>query len=396
MKVLVVLSLVALCYSTPLTANRHVTVGEDGTITVTGIQGRELNIYQSIVNPGKLDIIFKSPFGIARKIQIDEMTNNIENVPFNFLDARFAHNLPKEVITQASILAHIFRQYEGIVDEPTYLVLLEKVETLVRHGYVHQAVLEALKTFEKIHLVEEMKKDEAERIVDNVVREQLTEGVQYPTQVYNKMHQVSGVVPVQGVYGLNQYKTVLPYQKFFGIQGLWNIKYMTPYQRQVLLQQLKQKIQFERLVGKVNPVDVLKVEELEQIVEPMNQYRYTQTQVSPLTRFMNNMGLIKGQQYYQQYQGQYVPQQYQGQYVPQQWQQLKQLHQLEQLEQLEKMEVLRELGQQQQQQQYYQQQYYQHTYPQGIYQQRQMVPQQYEQTRFVNQQFGYGRIPMVY
>ncbi|CAH1100499.1 unnamed protein product [Psylliodes chrysocephalus] len=431
MKVLVLLALVALCYSSPLTAQKRVTViGDD--ITIVGNHGSEIVISKSVIDPTKVNIILKSQNGITKKIQVDE-TANIKNVNFNILDARFFKNIPKEQITQADILTHIFREYQGLVDEPTYQILLGKIQALVQQGYLHEAILESLTTLDQLHMVEQIKQVEAKNVMSNIVSQKLHQNV-YPVGEVSQLPQVSGVVPVENVHGLNQYQNNLPILKNSGIQGLWNIGHLSPYQQQVLLQQIKQNIQYQQgLQGQeYMPVEILgnqQQQQQQQIMEQIYQHQIGQSQLTPLNRFLYNMGVLKGQGYYYpqvpqqltipQIQGQYQYQHIapQNQYVNQQqiqnmvqsgqnhvqypYQQIPQYSAQQKVNQ-QQIQNMEQLVQNHVQYPYHQiPQYYAHqqVYPQG-YVQQEVLPQ-VEQALLahqqnVYQQYGYGKVPMVY
>jgi len=263
-----------------------VSVGEDGTVTIVGNQGRQqVLIYRNIVNPWKLDIVLRSPLGVVRKIEVDEI-NNIVNRDVNILDKirMYPTYTQMEQLTQADILAHIFRQYAGIVEEPTYETILAHIQTLVNSGLVHETVYDVLRNLEHLYMIDELKREQM--METGVVGEQYLLPTVYPRVNEEAiMHQVSDVMPVGAV---PEYLRAL-----YNVEG--NLKYrnlenMTPYQRvQVLLQQIKQQRQIEQTI--------LTEKVLEQEL-PQNQYMremYSQKyQTSPITDLM---AVLRGQQY---------------------------------------------------------------------------------------------------
>lgn len=147
MKVLVLLSLVALSVASSISSGKRVIVTESGIIRIVGNLGREIDIFQSVMDPSKVNIILSSPFGPPRKLQVDEV-NNIRNVGVGLF------NIPSQQISQADILVNIFRQYQGDVNEASYIQLLGKIEALVQSRVLNQIVLEVLKNLD---LIEELK-----------------------------------------------------------------------------------------------------------------------------------------------------------------------------------------------------------------------------------------------
>lgn len=147
MKVLVLLSLVALSVASSISSGKRVIVTESGIIRIVGNLGREIDIFQSVMDPSKVNIILSSPFGPSRKLQVDEV-NNIRNVGVGLF------NIPSQQISQADILVNIFRQYQGDVNEASYIQLLGKIEALVQSRVLNQIVLEVLKNLD---LIEELK-----------------------------------------------------------------------------------------------------------------------------------------------------------------------------------------------------------------------------------------------
>ncbi|CAH1100498.1 unnamed protein product [Psylliodes chrysocephalus] len=372
MKVLVILSLVALCYSTPIAVHKRVTIEEDGTITIKGTHGSELDIYKSVIDPTKLNIIIKSQLGVARKIQIDNKAD-IKDVNFNSLDARFFKNIPRDKITQDNILVHIFREYEGLVDEPTYKILLDRIETLVKEGFLHEAILEALKTLDQLRMVKDLKEDEAQDLMDDIVKEKLAKDAEYPVEKFSQWHRASSVTPAEGLFGRNQYRNDLPVQGYHGVQGLWDTQNWTPNKRQMLLQHMRQ-MQYGEDLGELSLIEMLKEQELErelahqQIMQQIYEHQFRQTEMSPLNRYLYKLRALKGQRSFN-------PQQLR---VPKfQWGQLENRYQNEDFPQ--EFESLVEQGR------FLPQQF-------DRFQQDRFIPQD---TDF-QQQHGYRRFPMSY
>ncbi|XP_072381927.1 uncharacterized protein [Diabrotica undecimpunctata] len=147
MKWLVLLSVVAFSAALPTLRGRHLSIGDDGTVTLIGSNGFEIDIFKSITNPNIVDAILRSPRGPTRSFQIDEVNNIREVSNRNVFGYSTYHDF-----NQADILAKIFRQYQGSIAENQYYSLLNRIQLLVEGGVLNEAIYDILKEWDQYNL----------------------------------------------------------------------------------------------------------------------------------------------------------------------------------------------------------------------------------------------------
>ncbi|KAG5880251.1 hypothetical protein JTB14_027318 [Gonioctena quinquepunctata] len=151
MKFVLLLSLVALCYSLPTTPWRpKVDIWEDGTISITGVDGRKVVFSRIIGIPGpkNVEIFVSDPNGSMKPIKVDR-ENNLSTVEDTQRYKRSSKE-SKKGKSQADILSEVFEGYEGIVDEKSFVKILNKIESYVKSGDLDPSIFEVLKnTFEE-------------------------------------------------------------------------------------------------------------------------------------------------------------------------------------------------------------------------------------------------------
>ncbi|KAG5898541.1 hypothetical protein JTB14_012440 [Gonioctena quinquepunctata] len=146
MKCVLLLSLVALCYSLPTIPGRSsVNFEEDGTISVIGADGRKVVISRAIGNPGpkNLEIRVSDPNGSTKTIKVDR-ENNLSTVDDTQRYKRSSKE-SKKGKSQADILAEIFEGYQGVVDEKTFVKILNKIQNYIKSGDLDPSIYEVLK-----------------------------------------------------------------------------------------------------------------------------------------------------------------------------------------------------------------------------------------------------------
>ncbi|CAG9831165.1 unnamed protein product [Diabrotica balteata] len=143
MKVLVLLSLVALSVALPTLLDRTVRVKEDGTVSLFGSRGIEIDILKSIVDPRIVEVVFRSPNTRTQILQIEEplRTGNMNNRYVLGVSVDQDYN-------QADVLVNIFRHYQGTLDDTKYYSLLNKIQLLVKAGLVNQTIYDIIKNWD--------------------------------------------------------------------------------------------------------------------------------------------------------------------------------------------------------------------------------------------------------
>ncbi|XP_057670684.1 putative mediator of RNA polymerase II transcription subunit 26 [Diorhabda carinulata] len=114
MKLLLLISLVTVCYSFPTYLTRKCSVDIDGTITIQGENGRQITVHRNRQDLNKYDVILSYPYGMFQKhvvlqVNADEMNTFIQ----------------------------LFSKYENLMEEKTYRRLSEEVHMLYRAGAIH-------------------------------------------------------------------------------------------------------------------------------------------------------------------------------------------------------------------------------------------------------------------
>ncbi|XP_072381922.1 uncharacterized protein [Diabrotica undecimpunctata] len=279
MKVLVLLSLVALSVALPTLLGRTVRVKEDGTVSLFDSRGIEIDILKSIVDPRIVEVVLRSPNTRTQILQIEEplRTRNMNNRYVVGVSVDQDYN-------QADILVNIFRQYQGTLDDTKYYSLLNKIQLLVEAGLVNQTIYDIIKNWD----------------------------LEY------RMQGVSDIVPVQGVSALRQYVGQvgdvmrLGENLHYGNQRNWNLD-------QDLLQNYSPLKHFQTLLGQIQQQRELQqgllsqqqylpqqylsgqylLEDQMNTNQILNQIYRQQLGQSPLNRYLVNMRLVNGEQVYE-------------------------------------------------------------------------------------------------
>ncbi|MFK9311945.1 hypothetical protein ACJEKH_25425, partial [Escherichia coli] len=142
-KFLVLLSLVAACYSQSAYNGKQVIIKDDATITIIGAQGRQVDLRQSSNDANILNIYLRNNEDSESKMfQVSEPSTFRSVLP-RLLTALRIPNADK--CTQYDVLVHLFRQNTGFISDVQYQWMLQRAESLVRIGVLHEQVLRALR-----------------------------------------------------------------------------------------------------------------------------------------------------------------------------------------------------------------------------------------------------------
>lgn len=178
MKCLIVLTLVAFSCAYPYYgASKSINIGEDGTIEITGANGKRVVISKAVGNEDDkfIDISVEGPNMPPKKIRINELgtdkTVNVQNGPYSgqfngqYWDDEWREKRSPKVATtkdskdtkdtkeakdskktksQADLLYSIFKKYEGAVDELSYQSVLKKVDEYVEAGELDSSIHDVL------------------------------------------------------------------------------------------------------------------------------------------------------------------------------------------------------------------------------------------------------------
>ncbi|KAG5867957.1 hypothetical protein JTB14_002690 [Gonioctena quinquepunctata] len=156
MKCVLLLSLVALCYSVPLTpVSPIIDFGVDGTITITGVDGRKA-VISSADESKNVEVLLTTPLGFKKLVKVDEEKNigtikvqdpTIGN--WNQDDVqRYGGIFRPEYVSSKSqydILEEIFRGCQSVVDPTTLENVLIKLEYYLESGALEPYVYQILK-----------------------------------------------------------------------------------------------------------------------------------------------------------------------------------------------------------------------------------------------------------
>ncbi|KAG5867958.1 hypothetical protein JTB14_002691 [Gonioctena quinquepunctata] len=155
MKCVLLLSLVALCYSVPLsTVSPAVNFGDDGTITIIGAGGRKAVVSRADKSKN-VEILLTTPLGFQKLVKADEEKNigtikvqdpTTEN--WNEEVQRYRNIVRPKYFGGASeydILCEIFRGCQGVLDPTTLGNILIKLEYNVESGNLDPNVYEILR-----------------------------------------------------------------------------------------------------------------------------------------------------------------------------------------------------------------------------------------------------------
>lgn len=141
MKCFILLSVLALAYCLP-TVGKNVSIGEDGTITITEVNGKRIVISKSTDHIGNkhIEISVDGPFMPSKKIKImDETYPAKEDVTEEY--TREKRSNKKTTSSSSEILMEIFKELEGPMDEKSYQKLLKNLKKEVDAGLVNPEIL---------------------------------------------------------------------------------------------------------------------------------------------------------------------------------------------------------------------------------------------------------------
>ncbi|KAG5871706.1 hypothetical protein JTB14_031234 [Gonioctena quinquepunctata] len=167
MKCVLLFSLFALCYSSPLTyGDKRVNIDDDGTITLTGSDGRKmvLTTFSDGLGTEAIEITVKDAFGSKRTVKVFHTEqawisrrNPIEQLLKGWQedeDETQSDESDGNVIrgfrtgtSGANILADIFGRHQGVVDDDAFQEILQHVAVHVQSGELDNSILEVLKAF---------------------------------------------------------------------------------------------------------------------------------------------------------------------------------------------------------------------------------------------------------
>ncbi|KAG5868201.1 hypothetical protein JTB14_024755 [Gonioctena quinquepunctata] len=171
MKCLILFSVIAVCYSVPLSfGDRKVTIDDRGTITVTGTNGRKLVISKISDGHGSRNVRISAedPSGFKQNLKIfhadqEKEYNNLDPIEqllkkWKVENSAESESQSDESIennigrshrgkSQADILAKIFEQHQGVVDDESFEEILDQVDENVRSGQLDNSIHKVLKAF---------------------------------------------------------------------------------------------------------------------------------------------------------------------------------------------------------------------------------------------------------
>ncbi|KAG5871711.1 hypothetical protein JTB14_031239 [Gonioctena quinquepunctata] len=177
MKCVILFSVFALCYSTPLIfENEIVNIDDDGTITVTGTNGRKMVIAKvsNEVGPDIIKLSVEDPFTSKKIMKIVNVGQSKESTRIGSIERLLkkwkgvgtqsdesnesdeSHESSENVMTRShrvqsgtDVLTEIFGQHQGVVGDDTFQEILKSVDELVRSGELDNSIYEVLKEFVK-------------------------------------------------------------------------------------------------------------------------------------------------------------------------------------------------------------------------------------------------------
>lgn len=177
MKCFLLLIFVAFSCALPFNSgSKSVNIGEDGTIVITGANGKRVVISKAIGTTDEkfIDISVEGPNLPPKRIRINEQgtdkTVSVQNGPYSgqynglYWDDDLREKRSPKVATskdskkpksQADLLYTIFKEYEGTVDEKSYESLLKKVNGYVETGDLDSSVYDVLKYMHDQKVIQE-------------------------------------------------------------------------------------------------------------------------------------------------------------------------------------------------------------------------------------------------
>ncbi|KAJ8909580.1 hypothetical protein NQ315_005432 [Exocentrus adspersus] len=164
--IILFLTLVALCYSSPYgtkygygTVNeggrRNININEDGTIVITGADGKRIIINKGIgsSNQRTVDISVSGPNIPTKRIQINEQNqlsvsgqNEINDISDDYLRDKRSSKSSKQGKSQGETLTKILSGYQGDVDQSSYQQLLRDIAVAVQAGQLSSSVYDVLQS----------------------------------------------------------------------------------------------------------------------------------------------------------------------------------------------------------------------------------------------------------
>ncbi|KAG5867956.1 hypothetical protein JTB14_002689 [Gonioctena quinquepunctata] len=158
MKCVLLLSLVALCYSVPLTpVSPTVNFGDDGTITIIGVDGRKAVVSRADKSKN-VEILLTTPQGFKKLVKVDEeksiRTINVqgptaENWNGDEEIQKYGNILRRKSLSGKSeydILEEIFGGRQGILDSTTIENVLNELKLYVASGELDPYFYEILES----------------------------------------------------------------------------------------------------------------------------------------------------------------------------------------------------------------------------------------------------------
>nr|ABQ65713.1 encapsulation-relating protein variant a [Anoplophora glabripennis] len=167
MKCILLLSFVALCYSFPHgydntfgnPSGRNININEDGTIVITGANGKRITITKDIGTSGQknVDISVSGPNMPTKRIQINDqnklsITGQDEygsESDESLRDKRSSKDSKKQR-GQGDTLTKILAAYQGDVDQTSYQQLLNEVNAAVQAGQLSSSVYDILQNLSQV------------------------------------------------------------------------------------------------------------------------------------------------------------------------------------------------------------------------------------------------------
>nr|XP_023022546.1 glutenin, high molecular weight subunit 12-like [Leptinotarsa decemlineata] len=157
MKCVLLFCFIAFCYAVPTVPTLpNVQFGEDGTITITGADGKKVVISKSAGSDGQknVEITLPDPLGTTKSIKINQDYNqktvNIEDSSGGRYKRSSVSKTSKETKkgkSEAEILDEIFKDYQGAVDLKSYEKVLKEIDSYVKSGDLDSSIYEVLKGF---------------------------------------------------------------------------------------------------------------------------------------------------------------------------------------------------------------------------------------------------------
>ncbi|CAH1183314.1 unnamed protein product [Phaedon cochleariae] len=139
MKCIILFSLVALCYSLPMTIRKgkHINLDEDGTITIIGSQDKTVVISRAEGSTGQRNV----------EIFMEDKTVPVKKIWFKEQSMEGDSEIQK-AMTEKDILVEIFKKYQGDINDDTYEDILEQIRHFVKTDQVDVNVLNILKSID--------------------------------------------------------------------------------------------------------------------------------------------------------------------------------------------------------------------------------------------------------